>query len=473
VNSSGQAAPADEPRRWSARSYWLRPSNWGISTRSAIVSASVVLVAILVTGAGLLFVLNRSLQSSVDDAAAGRVRDIVAALDFDIAADLDNSLLAGDQRVSAVQVIGSDGKVIRRSASAPDTPLLPVSSFGTSLRAGIPDDLSPNEDMRMSGQTAHTATGTYTVIVGAGSESAEHTVATVALLLAIAAAIITVVAAMVNFRLVKRSLRSVEAIRSRVSEISASDLSDRVPVPPQSDEISALAKTMNEMLARVECGHDAQRRFVGDASHELRSPLASIISALEVAQEYPEVLDDELTSGTLIPEAQRMQALVEDLLLLARADERGLALRDDEIDLDVLAEGEANRLRRDTDLDIRLHTEAATLTGDLGGMARVLRNLLDNAVWHAKSTVEIVVKRRKTAAVLSVADDGPGIPAQDRSRVFDRFVRLDSDRSRDGGGTGLGLAIVAEIVASHNGTVSIDDRSGGGTIVTVTLSSVK
>jgi signal transduction histidine kinase len=432
-----------------------------------------VLVAVLVTGAGLLFVLNRSLQSSVDDAAAGRVRDIVAALDSDTAADLDNSLLAGDQRVSAVQVIGSDGKVIRRSASAPDKPLLPVSSFGPSLRAGIPDDLSPNDDMRMSGQTAHAATGTYTVIIGAGSESVEHTVATVALLLAIAAAIITGVAAMANFRLVKRSLRSVEAIRSQVSEISASDLSERVPVPPQNDEISALAKTMNEMLARVESGHDAQRRFVGDASHELRSPLASIISALEVAQEYPEALDDELTSGTLIPEAQRMQALVEDLLLLARADERGLALRDDEIDLDVLAEGEAIRLRRETDLDIRVHTEAATLTGDLGGIARVLRNLLDNAVWHAKSTVQIMVKRRKTVAVLSVADDGPGIPAQDKTRVFDRFVRLDSDRSRDGGGTGLGLSIVAEIVASHNGTVSIDDRPGGGTIVTVALSSVK
>ena len=425
------------------------------------------------TGASLLFVLNRSLLESVDDAAEGRVRDTVAALNFDTAANRDNSLLAEDQRIRAVQVISSHGKVIRRSVSAPDTPLLPVSWFDTSLRAGIPDEFSPNNDMRMSGQTARTATGTYTVIVGAGSESAEHTVATVALLLGIAAAIMTGVAALVNFRLAKYSLRSVEAIRARVSEISASDLSQRVPVPPQDDEISALATTMNEMLARVESGHDAQRRFVGDASHELRNPLASILSALEVAQEFPDALDDELTSGTLIPEAQRMQALVEDLLLLARADERGLALRGDDIHLDVLAESEANRLRRATDLDVRLHSEAATATGDLAAMARVLRNLLDNAVWHATSTVEIAVKRRKAATILSVADDGPGIPDQDKTRVFDRFVRLDSDRSRDGGGSGLGLAIVAEIVASHTGTVSIDDRPGGGTIVTVILPSVK
>jgi signal transduction histidine kinase len=282
----------------------------------------------------------------------------------------------------------------------------------------------------------------------------------------------TGVAALVNFRLAKYSLRSVEAIRSRVSEISASDLSQRVPVPPQDDEISALATTMNEMLARVESGHDAQRRFVGDASHELRNPLASILSALDVAQEFPDALDDELTSGTLIPEVQRMQALVEDLLLLARADERGLALRGDDIHLDVLAESEANRLRRATALDIRLHSEAATATGDLPAVARVLRNLLDNAVSHATSTVEIAVKRRKAAAIISVADDGPGIPDQDKTRVFDRFVRLDSDRSRDGGGSGLGLAIVAEIVASHTGTVSIDDRPGGGTIVTVILPSV-
>jgi signal transduction histidine kinase len=472
VNRSRRAATADELRKRSAQ-HWLRPANWGISTRSAIVCASVVLVAGVVTGASLLFVLNRSLLESVDDVAEGRVRDTVAALNFDTAANLDNSLLAEDQRIRAVQVISSHGKLIRRSVSAPDAPLLPVSWFDTSLRAGIPDEFSPNNDMRMSGQTARTATGAYTVIVGAGSESAEHTVATVALLLGIAAAIMTGVAALVNFRLAKYSLRSVEAIRSRVSEISASDLSQRVPVPPQDDEISALATTMNEMLARVESGHDAQRRFVGDASHELRSPLASILSALDVAQEFPHVLDEELTSGTLIPEAQRMQALVEDLLLLARADERGLALGGDDIHLDVLAESEANRLRRATDLDIRLHSEAATATGDLAAVARVLRNLLDNAVWHATSTVEIAVKGRKAAAILSVADDGPGIPDQDKTRVFDRFVRLDSDRSRDGGGSGLGLAIVAEIVASHTGTVSIDDRPGGGTIVTVILPSVK
>jgi signal transduction histidine kinase len=164
-----------------------------------------------------------------------------------------------------------------------------------------------------------------------------------------------------------------------------------------------------------------------------------------------------------------MQALVDDLLLLARADERGLAVREDEVNLDLLAENETARLRRETELAIEISTEEVVVVGDAGDLARVLRNVLDNAVQHAKSAIEIVVERRSDEAVLTVADDGPGIPAEDRARAFDRFVRLDSARSRDGGGSGLGLAIVAEIVSAHGGTVGIDDRPGGGTRVSIVL----
>jgi signal transduction histidine kinase len=164
-----------------------------------------------------------------------------------------------------------------------------------------------------------------------------------------------------------------------------------------------------------------------------------------------------------------MQALVEDLLLLARADERGLTIRDDYVYLDVIAEGDAARVRRESGLHVYTDLEGARLIGDVSGVSRVLRNLLDNAVRHAKSRIEITVAARGDQVVLTVGDDGPGIPAADRIRVFDRFVRIDADRSRDGGGTGLGLAIVAEIVSAHSGTVAIDERPGGGTLVTVTL----
>src|SRR6185312_11911178 len=134
----------------------------------------------------------------------------------------------------------------------------------------------------------------------------------------IAAPIVIGVSALATYLLVRRSMQSVDDIRSRVADITTSDLTGRVPVPGSRDEIAALAVTMNEMLARVEAGHTAQQRFVGDASHELRSPLTTIISALEMAVTHPELLSGELAAGTLIPEAQRMKALIDDLLLLAR-----------------------------------------------------------------------------------------------------------------------------------------------------------
>jgi signal transduction histidine kinase len=347
--------------------------------------------------------------------------------------------------------------------------LIPSSRFGPALRSGIPDDESPDNDMRLSGQTVNTPYGRYTVIVGGGSESAEMTVRTVVILLAIAAPIVIAVAGAASFRLVKRSLRSVEAIRARVAAISASQLAERVPVPAHNDEVSALAKTMNEMLARVEAGHAAQRRFVGDASHELRSPLAAIVNAIELAKDYPELLDDELKSGALIPEVYRMQQLVDDLLLLARADERGLAMRRDVVYLDVLVESEAARLRRESDLTVTTAVSATQFTGDEVGISRVLRNLLDNAARHADSRVDVAIRQDGANVVLTVGDDGPGVAESDRARVFDRFVRLDDDRSRGSGGAGLGLAIVAEIVAGHGGTVSVAENPGRGALFTVVL----
>jgi signal transduction histidine kinase len=294
-------------------------------------------------------------------------------------------------------------------------------------------------------------------------------VRTVVIALALAAPIVVAVSAAATYILVGRSMRSVDAIRSRVAEISTSDLTERVPVPEHRDEISRLAETMNAMLARIEAGHSAQRRFVGDASHELRSPLTTIISALEMAVAHPELLNGDLATTTLIPEAHRMQALVDDLLLLARADERGLTIAHHDVDLDDLVSGEAERLRRGTSLVVRTDFTPTRMAGDAAGLSRVLRNLLDNAARHAANEVSAEVHASGDHAVINVDDDGPGIALADRERVFDRFVRLDADRSRSAGGAGLGLAIVREIVVAHGGTVTIGDRPGGGTRVRVQL----
>jgi signal transduction histidine kinase len=457
------------PLRRSELARLMRLPTLGISARSAAVSAVVVLVALTFAGAGLDLVLYRSLLAGVDDAAAGRVRIIVDALRSDSPDHLDSTLLATNQRVVAIQLIAPDGKVVKRVGSAPATPLIPITEFDFNLRRGMPDDAVPNDDMRVSGQRVNTASGEYTVLVGGGSEAVEATARTVALLLAGAAPIIIGVAATASYRLVRRSLRSVDAIRSRVAEISTSDLAKRVPVPTPRDEISALAVTMNEMLARLEAGHRAQQRFLSDASHEMRSPLATIISGLEVADAHPELLDAELAIDTLLPEAHRMRMLIEDLLLLARADEQSLVMRKELVPLDELAEVEAAHVRRDAGCTIHTAISPAGLIGDQAAVSRVIRNLVDNAVRQAKSRVDIHVGSRDGAAILTVSDDGRGIAPADRARVFERFVRLDSDRARSGGGAGLGLAIVAEVVAAHGGTVTIDDRPGGGTNMIVVL----
>jgi signal transduction histidine kinase len=454
------------PFRRSAIVSSVRLPNLGISARSAAVSAIVVLVALALAGGGFVTILYQSLLEGVDDATAGRVGHIVEALRSNSPDKLDSALLTTNQRVVAIQLIAPDGKVVKRSGSAPNTPLVPITEFNLNLRQ-MSDDAVPDDDMRVSGQRVNTPSGEYTVLVGGGSEAVEATARTVALLLAAGAPIIVAVAAAATYWLVHRSLQSVDAIRSRVAEISTSDLAERVPVPTSRDEIAALAVTMNEMLSRIEAGHRAQQRFLGDASHELRSPLATIISGLEAAEVHPELLDAELAINILLPEAQRMALLIEDLLLLARADEQSLVLRKEQVLVGDLVEVEVNRARRDAGCTIHTDISSVSVIGDPVAVSRVIRNLVDNAVRHAKSRVDICVGSRDGDATITVSDDGRGIVAAERTRVFERFVRLDSDRARSSGGTGLGLAIVAEVVAAHGGTVTIDDRPGGGTKMTV------
>ncbi len=428
-----------------------------------------MLTALTLAGSVLDVALYRYLLAGVDDATAGRVRSIASALSTTSPDGLDVALLATNQRVIAIQLVGPNGDVVKRGGATPTTPLVPVNRFDSHLLRGLSDDEVAKDDMRVSGQRVDTPHGSYTIIVGGGSEAVEATARTVALLLACGAPIIVGVAAAATYRLVRRSLQSVDAIRSRVSEISASDLAERVPVPGSSDEISALAVTMNDMLARLEASHRAQQRFVGDASHELRSPLTTIISGLEAAQDHPELLNTGLASTTLLPEAHRMQTLIDDLLLLARADEQRLVTRTKEVSVAEVAETEVARARQHAGCAIESVITPVRIVGDSAAISRVIRNLLDNAVRHATSRVEVCVGHRDREAMIAISDDGPGIAAKDRVRVFERFVRLDSDRSRSNGGAGLGLAIVAELVAAHGGTVSIEARPVRGTTLLVSL----
>ena len=453
-----------------SRGLLRRPARWGVRTRSAVAAAVVVGAALLLTSLVLLWVLQRSLASAADDAAGARAQQLSTQLLTDPPAEIDRAMLATDERTAAVQILLGE-QVVLASPGAPTTPLSAARpAADQQVQVGVIDAPGDVGSYRLTAQGVSGPQGAFTVLVAAVQDPIDATVAKVALLLAVGLPVIVVIVGAATYTLVGRSLRPVERIRAGVASITTSDLSERVPVPDSADEIAQLAETMNSMLTRLQAGHLAQQRFVGDASHELRSPLATLTAGLELGRSHPELLDRALISETMLPEAQRMQALVDDLLLLARVDEKGLPLRVTEVDLDDLLEREAARVRTTEGITMRADVHPVRVHGDAAQLARAFRNLVDNAGRHARTTVLIGCEHLDdTAARIVVGDDGPGIAQADRARVFERFVRLDADRGRATGGSGLGLAIVAEIIAAHGGSVQAGDSPAGGAQFTVVL----
>lgn len=274
----------------------------------------------------------------------------------------------------------------------------------------------------------------------------------------------TVIAALAAWFALRRALRSVEAIREELSVVSGSRLDRRVPVPRSRDEIAKLASTTNETLDRLERSHEQQERFVADASHELRSPLASLRTGLEVALAHPGRADWKSVARRSLLDVDRLQRITSDLLQLT--GDRPLST--ELVDLsDVVAEEAAVHSSLGVGPRVLASVEIpAMVRGELGQLERLLRNLIDNAVRHADSIVRVRMDARDPDVVkVEVLDDGPGIPVHERERVFDRFVRLDDARARDGGGSGLGLALARDIAVRHGGTLTIEDSAVGARFV--------
>ncbi len=282
-------------------------------------------------------------------------------------------------------------------------------------------------------------------------------------LVAIVAALIWVV--------VGRALRTVDRMRADVTEISASHLDRRLPVPAGGDEIARLATTLNEMLDRLEIAGRAQRRFVADASHELRTPIANSRAALEVAGAHPESADWVSIAPNLLVQNGRMERLTNDLLMLARG-QNGTDVRCAENI--VVADLIERVTQRPVPTERRLIVKNVVATGpgpvmihgDPEQLDRMLSNLIDNALRHARRTVIVEAVVGSTTVELRVSDDGPGVAVVDRENIFRPFVRLDDHRTRGSagtGGTGLGLAIVEQIVEGHHGTIRVLDNQPGAT----------
>jgi signal transduction histidine kinase len=299
--------------------------------------------------------------------------------------------------------------------------------------------------------------------VGRTLETVWEATAAMATVLAVAIPLLLLVVGLVTWRVVGRSLAPVEGIRREVDAISSTELHRRVPDVPGGDEISRLATTMNSMLQRLEEGHQRERRLVSDASHELRSPIASIRQHAEVASSHPGTTTTTELATVVLEEGARLQRIVEDLLLLSSLDEGSLHLRMAPTDLDDVVLEEATRLRATTDLRIWTHAvSAGRVSGDRPKLERLVRNLTDNAARHASGLVVLSLRTSDDGALLAVEDDGHGVSTEDRERILERFVRLDEARDRDSGGSGLGLAIVRELAIAHGATLLVTEASIGG-----------
>jgi len=257
----------------------------------------------------------------------------------------------------------------------------------------------------------------------------------------------------------------VRALTSQVAAIGSHSLHDRVPIPPSTDEIAELARTMNGMLARVDTAVTASRRLVSDASHELRTPVAVMRTELEVAARDVDS-DWSATGDVLLDELSRLQSLVDDLLLLARGDERAFARG--EVDVVDLVHDVAGRRRR-VPVTVDAADPPVTLMGDEDALRRAIDHLVANAARHADSRVVVEVGADDDEVIVHVDDDGPGIPAEVRDQVVQRFVRLDESRGRDAGGSGLGLAVTTDVAGAHGGRLTIGEGPLGGARLTLVL----
>ncbi|MFI8454005.1 sensor histidine kinase [Kitasatospora sp. NPDC085464] len=322
--------------------------------------------------------------------------------------------------------------------------------------------------LEKDGYQPRAGTNPYTVYVLATPFAAEASLRTIDPVLRTGVPVAALLVALTAWVATRRALRPVDAIRAELAEIGEHRLDRRVPVPPSGDEITRMARTTNATLDRLERSAAQQQRFVADASHELRSPIAALRTNLEVSLAHPERTDWPAATQEALTSVERLQQLTEDLLFLARGTHPAAAGQLATVDLSAVLRELADQYRPAlrTRLVLRVDTpEAVLVRGSRIRLHRLVRNLLDNAKRHAAT--EVVMSARQTAygCVVEVRDDGPGVPPEDRERIFEPFTRLDEARSRDAGGSGLGLAIAADVATRHGGSLRVAHAPRGARFV--------
>ncbi|MGW3827506.1 sensor histidine kinase [Streptomyces sp. NPDC005071] len=478
-----------------------------VRARAALGATVVVAVALIGAGLAVLLVLRANLTDQAGLQAEVAAREVAGQLALDVPVD---RLDLPDEEEHPVQVTDEDGRLVAVSkdlkaitGTGTDrvTPHMSVAPTSTGTDDDSDDDDGGDRhggenrgdddatgnipargevstdnpdftngtatvdgdtaDYRFASVSATTGAGvTLTVHAGAPLATEQKAVGSVRDAMLIGLPVMLLIVAAVTWLTTRRALRPVEGIRAEMAAITASeDLSRRVPEPGSRDEIARLARTTNETLTALEASVDRQRRFVADASHELRSPIASLRTQLEVGAAHPDLLD---VPGA-VTDTVRLQALAADLLLLARLD-AGERPGNTRLDMGALVHEEVSQRTGDR-IPVTVSvppSEPLEVTGSRGQLARIIGNLLDNAERHAEGSVAVSVRTERGSVVVAVSDDGAGVPEPERQRIFERFVRLDDARSRDEGGAGLGLAIARDVARRHEGTLTVTRSPEGG-----------
>ena len=453
----------------------------GLSIRLRVAAAFAVAMAIMLAAAGILIYVRvgDDLSRALDQELQLRAQDLTALVRAS-----GNSLKteAGGHLVEAGESFGelldTHGRVLDASRSLDNAPLLSFSQTLAALKRerffDRPSVPGLNEPARLLAIPLRRGTQRVVLVVGATRENRAETLRSLSTQLLIAGPVALVLATLIGYLLAGAGLRAVESMRCRADEISSERAHERLPVPRTGDEVQRLGETLNEMLARLERGLERERRFVAEAGHELRTPLALLRAELDYALHYAEG-EPELrrTVKTASQETDRLVQLASDLLLIASSDQAGVRLRLERLSArEVLAsvrgrfawraEAEGRRLVLDA-------PEELTVQGDRIRLEQALGNMLDNAIRHGAGVVTLTAGASNGGVELHVRDEGQGFAPELLGRAFERFSRAQSARNR--GGAGLGLSIVETIAIAHGGRAAATNSPGGGADVVVHLPS--
>jgi signal transduction histidine kinase len=429
------------------------PPLHSIQARSTIAAAGLLLIVLITGGVSLDLAIRYRIQDDVfNDAERVASQWSAAVRNGNVP-----HLIPISSDVNLIQLVDAHGKVVGSSRRAQGRPPLSTTRPPADDRF---QRLTEGYVMLMAIRVS--PAGDAPVVYAGREEPSVLRKHHLEYFITAGALILLVLVAWMTWWVVGRTLRPVAAIRTRMSEITVNDLSLRVPLPPAEDEIALLARTANQTLARLEGAVEQQRQFASTTSHELRTPIAGLRMQLEEALLYPDDVRPYDAIRGALSATGRLEAIVEDVLLLARlraADPAPPEL----IDLGALVTEEADQAHG---VPVDVHaTSDVWVRGYPIQLIRVVGNLLSNARRHADTSVTVSVESADGQAVVAVTDDGTGIAPADRERVFERFTRLEDGRHRDSGGSGLGLAISRDIARAHHGTLRIEDSPTGARFV--------